>query len=126
MIRQLGSLVLAEACRQMASWRRRLGAAAPEIVSVNVSSLQFADANFASDLQGILANSGLDPRHLKLEITESALMGDVPAARELLTRIRSMGIRFSLDDFGTGYSSLSYLHQLPIDTLKIDKSFGAQ
>ncbi len=123
MIRQLGSLVLAEACRQMTSWRRRLGAAAPEIVSVNVSSLQFADANFASDLQGILANSGLDPRHLKLEITESALMGDVPAARELLTRIRSMGIRFSLDDFGTGYSSLSYLHQLPIDTLKIDQSF---
>jgi diguanylate cyclase (GGDEF)-like protein/PAS domain S-box-containing protein len=123
MIRQLGSLVVAEACRQMARWQGRLGGAAPEIVSVNVSSLQFADPNFPSDLQDILVSSGLDPRHLKLEITESALMGDVPAARELLTRIRSMGIQFSLDDFGTGYSSLSYLHELPIDTLKIDQSF---
>jgi len=123
LILPLGSLVLTEACRQMVSWQRCLGSKAPAMISVNVSSLQFADAGFAGDLEAILAKTGLDPKHLKLELTESALPGDVPIAREMLDRIRTLGIRFSLDDFGTGYSSLSYLHQLPIDTLKIDRSF---
>ena len=123
MILDIGRLMLADACGQMAAWRRQFGPAAPDSIAVNVSSLQFSDEGLADEIEAILGRTGLDPGRLKLEITESAFLGDVPAARATLERIQRMGIQWSLDDFGTGYSSLSYLQKLPIDTLKIDRSF---
>jgi EAL domain-containing protein (putative c-di-GMP-specific phosphodiesterase class I) len=123
MIREIGRLTLAESCRQMVSWQRRFGPAAPDVVCVNVSSLQFADAGFLGEVEAILEETGLTPSSLKLEITESAFINDVPAAQVTLNRAQSIGIEWSLDDFGTGYSSLSHLHRLQVDTLKVDRSF---
>ena len=107
----------------MASWQRRFGAAAPACVCVNVSSRQFADAELAAQIEAILKQTGLCPSRLKLEITESAFLGDLPGAQVTLRRLQSMGVEWSLDDFGTGYSSLSYLQRLHVDTVKIDRSF---
>jgi EAL domain-containing protein (putative c-di-GMP-specific phosphodiesterase class I) len=115
--------MLADACGQMAAWRRQFGPAAPDTIAVNVSSVQFSDEGLADVIEAMLGRTGLEPGSLKLEITESAFLGDIPAAQTTLERIQRMGIQWSLDDFGTGYSSLSYLQKLPIDTLKIDRSF---
>jgi diguanylate cyclase (GGDEF)-like protein/PAS domain S-box-containing protein len=123
MIRQIGRLVLIESCRQMAAWQRQFGAAAPRVICVNVSGAQLADAGLADEIEAILRDSGLDACRLKLEITESAYIGDVRAAQATLKRLQAIGIEWSIDDFGTGYSSLSYLHQLQADTLKVDRSF---
>ena len=123
MIFQIGRLTLTESCRQMAAWQRRFGAAAPASVCVNVSSRQFADADLAAQIEAILQQTGLSPSRLKLEITESAFLGDVTGAQLTLRRLQSMGVEWSLDDFGTGYSSLSYLQRLHVDTVKIDRSF---
>jgi diguanylate cyclase (GGDEF)-like protein/PAS domain S-box-containing protein len=123
MIFQIGRLTLIESCRQMAAWQRRFGAAAPKTVCVNVSSRQFADADLAAQILAILQQTGLCPSRLKLEITESAFLGDVAGAQVTLRRLQLMGIEWSLDDFGTGYSSLSYLQKLHVDTVKIDRSF---
>ena len=123
MILDIGSFALKEACRQMAAWRREFGSAAPGFVCVNVSSRQLAEGKVADDVTNVLAETGLSPSHLKIEITETALISDVPGAHAALSRLQAMGITCSLDDFGTGYSSLSYLHQLQVDTLKIDRSF---
>jgi diguanylate cyclase (GGDEF)-like protein/PAS domain S-box-containing protein len=123
MIRQIGRLVLIESCRQMAAWQRQFGAAAPRVICVNVSGAQLADAGLADEIEAILRDTGLDACRLKLEITESAYIGDVRAAQATLKRLQAIGIEWSIDDFGTGYSSLSYLHQLQADTLKVDRSF---
>jgi diguanylate cyclase (GGDEF)-like protein/PAS domain S-box-containing protein len=123
MILQIGRLVLTESCRQMAAWQRRFGAAAPASVCVNVSSKQFADAGLAAQIEAILEQTGLSSSSLKLEITESAFLGDLTGAQITLRRLQSMGVGWSLDDFGTGYSSLSYLQRLHVDTVKIDRSF---
>ena len=123
MILPLGRLMLAAACRQMAAWQRQFGDAAPDTMCVNVSSRQFADVELANQIEEILRETGLDPSRLKLEITESAFLGDILAAQFTLRRVQAMGIEWSLDDFGTGYSSLSYLHRLKVDTVKIDRSF---
>jgi EAL domain-containing protein (putative c-di-GMP-specific phosphodiesterase class I) len=123
MIHDIGRLTLAESCRQMVAWQRRFGPAAPGVVCVNVSSLQFTDPAFISEVEAILRETGLPPSSLKLEITESAFINDVPAAQVTLNRAQSIGIEWSLDDFGTGYSSLSHLHRLHVDTLKVDRSF---
>jgi diguanylate cyclase (GGDEF)-like protein/PAS domain S-box-containing protein len=123
MIREIGRLTLAESCRQMVSWQRRFGPGAPDVICVNVSSLQFADAGFLGEVETILRETGLAPSSLKLEITESAFINDVAAAQVTLSRAQSIGIEWSLDDFGTGYSSLSHLHRLHVDTLKVDRSF---
>jgi EAL domain-containing protein (putative c-di-GMP-specific phosphodiesterase class I) len=123
MIRDIGRLTLIESCRQMVTWQRRFGAAAPGVMCVNVSSLQFADARFVSEVEAILQETGLAASSLKLEITESAFINDVFAAQVTLNRAQSIGIEWSLDDFGTGYSSLSHLHRLQVDTLKVDRSF---
>jgi diguanylate cyclase (GGDEF)-like protein/PAS domain S-box-containing protein len=123
MILQIGRLVLAESCRRMALWRQRFGAAAPKLMCVNVSSRQFADADFANHLEVVLRRTSLEAACLKLEITESAFLRDLPAAQVTLARVHALGVRWSLDDFGTGYSSLSYLHMLPVDTLKVDRTF---
>ncbi|MBI2308224.1 MAG: GGDEF domain-containing protein [Rhodocyclales bacterium] len=119
----LGRWILREACRQARAWQLRFADRPPLSVSVNLSARQLAHPDLLSDVAAILAETGLPSTLLKLEITESAMMGNERQAIAVLGRLREMGIRLLLDDFGTGYSSLSYLHRLPIDTLKIDRSF---
>jgi len=123
MIVPIGRLTLVESCRQMVEWQRRFGAAAPGAICVNLSSRQFAAPNLAQEIEAILRQTGLSAASLKLEITETAFIGDVQAAQITVNRLRDIGVEWSLDDFGTGYSSLSHLHQLRVNTLKIDRSF---
>jgi diguanylate cyclase (GGDEF)-like protein/PAS domain S-box-containing protein len=123
MIVLIGRQVLVQSCHQMASWQRRFGTLAPRVMCVNVSSKQFADADLTGEIETVLAESGLDASSLKLEITESAFLGDIRSAQLTLRRLRMLGVAWSLDDFGTGYSSLSYLHRLHVDTVKVDRSF---
>jgi diguanylate cyclase (GGDEF)-like protein len=123
MIVQIGYLTLVQSCTQMAEWRKQFGAAAPEAICVNLSSRQFADADLARTIEDVLKQTGLPASSLKLEITESAFIGDVQAAQATLKRLSGIGVEWSLDDFGTGYSSLSHLHKLHVNTLKIDRSF---
>jgi diguanylate cyclase (GGDEF)-like protein/PAS domain S-box-containing protein len=120
----LGRWVLREACRQMREWNRRYGASLS--VNVNLSPVQFGDAGLARDVAEALRESGLPAAFLKLEITESLLMGDAGGAATALEELKTLGVDLCIDDFGTGYSSLSYLHRFPIDTLKIDRSFIAR
>ncbi|HYV37199.1 MAG TPA: EAL domain-containing protein, partial [Gemmataceae bacterium] len=122
----LGEWILQEACRQMKTWQDCFQSDPPLIVSVNLSCKQFLQIDLATRIEQVLSTSGLDPRSLKLEITESAIMDDPESAAAVLTRLRSLGVKVGLDDFGTGYSSLNYLHRFPIDTLKIDRSFVNQ
>jgi len=92
-------------------------------VSVNVSPLQFRRLDFVSMVERTLAETGLDPTRLELELTESTLLGNLDSAESAMHRLRAMGVRLALDDFGTGYSSLLYLRRFPFDKLKIDRSF---
>jgi diguanylate cyclase (GGDEF)-like protein/PAS domain S-box-containing protein len=117
----IGEYVLRAACEEAVSWQDMLGT--PLRVAVNVSVRQFRTNDFAALVGQILAQTTLHPSLLEIEITERAVVDDVDKAILVLNSLRAMGIRISMDDFGTGYSSLSYLHDLPIDTLKIDKSF---
>jgi diguanylate cyclase (GGDEF)-like protein/PAS domain S-box-containing protein len=123
LIAPLGLWVLREACRQTREWQIRFPADPPLRVSVNVSSRQFAQKDFVDQVRHILAETGLDPATLTLEITESAIMENVKATASILGQIRALSIQLYIDDFGTGYSSLSQLHQFPINTLKVDRSF---
>jgi diguanylate cyclase (GGDEF)-like protein/PAS domain S-box-containing protein len=120
---ELGTWVLRQACHQLRAWQLKFPTHADLFVSVNVSTKQFANTRLVECVQESLSESGLDPRCLKLEITESAIMSDPRTAAETLKKLRSLGVSISLDDFGTGYSSLSYLQSFPINTLKIDRSF---
>lgn len=120
-ISKIGRWVLYEACRQNKEWQDQGLAAVP--VSVNVSSRQFSDTDLLRVVKDVLARTELEPQWLELEITESAMVEDEAATTLALRQIRELGIRISLDDFGTGFSSLSYLRRLPLDTLKIDRSF---
>jgi EAL domain-containing protein (putative c-di-GMP-specific phosphodiesterase class I) len=119
----IGRWVLFEACRQMQQWHEIYAMREPLFVSVNLSTKQFSQVNLYDEITQTLAATRLDPRALKLEITESIVMENVETVNETLEKIRALGVEVSMDDFGTGYSSLSYLHRLPIDTLKIDRSF---
>ncbi len=124
----LGEWVLAEACRQARTWQNLQRGGPPVTVSVNVSAKQltteaFGSNGFGARVTRVLAESGLNAAHLKLEITESALLDYAEATEVTLGHVRSLGVAMQLDDFGTGYSSLSYLQRLPIDTVKIDRSF---
>jgi diguanylate cyclase (GGDEF)-like protein/PAS domain S-box-containing protein len=123
LIRDLGWWNLREACRQMTEWRADYGAYSQLTMSVNLSPKQFLQANLVEDIGSLLRELNLPPQALKLELTESTVMGDPSAAVEMLQQIKSLGISLAIDDFGTGYSSLSYLHRFPLDTLKIDRSF---
>jgi len=123
LIEPLGRWVLEEACRQMVQWQRDHRQAPPLNVSVNLSNKQFADEELEARVAKILADTGLAPDRLKLEVTESAILENQDEAAKVLGRLKDHGVRVSLDDFGTGYSSFSYLCQLPYDTLKIDRSF---
>jgi EAL domain-containing protein (putative c-di-GMP-specific phosphodiesterase class I) len=122
LILPISSWVLREACRQMKGWQDRLGRPTLEI-GVNLSSLQFQSPGLVAEIAEVLRDTGLSPRSLRLEVTESLLMEKDPLIARTMTELRAMGVRLDLDDFGTGYSSLAYLHQFPIDTLKIDRSF---
>jgi diguanylate cyclase (GGDEF)-like protein/PAS domain S-box-containing protein len=118
----LGNWVLAEACRQMAEWRT-IRADSGLRMSVNVSSLQLSHPDFVPHVARSLAAAEMLPSQLMLEVTESVLMNGIENAVSTLTSLRQMGVQLSIDDFGTGYSSLSYLATLPIDALKVDRSF---
>ena len=121
LIISIGAWVLEQACLQLAAWLRA-GYAISQI-SVNVSPLQFARPDFVDIVAAALAVSGLDPRHLTLEITESLIMRNMKEAAAKMALLRAVGLGIAIDDFGTGYSSLNYLSQLPADQLKIDQSF---
>gem|GEM_PF-3067498 len=118
---ELGRQVLREACAQCYSWNQRFAHALS--ISVNVSAHQFADAGLYATVTDCLAQTGLHPSLLKLEITESVLLSGDSGVREVVSKLRKLGIAICLDDFGTGYSSLSYLLNFPIDVVKIDRSF---
>jgi diguanylate cyclase (GGDEF)-like protein len=113
----IGEWVIRTACSEAAGWPQPLS------VAVNVSAVQFGSPNLIATVLSALAESGLDPRRLELEITESVLLGDHRAALDVLLQVRELGVRVSMDDFGTGYSSLSYLRSFPFDKIKIDQSF---
>jgi len=119
----LGLWILHEASRQMAAWHKSMIHEFPLSISVNISFKQLAEASLADDVERILGETGLDPRSLKLEITESSIMENADLVMATLRRFKDLNISLEIDDFGTGYSSLSYLRQLPFDTVKIDRSF---
>jgi diguanylate cyclase (GGDEF)-like protein len=123
LILPLGDWVLETACRQFRHWQQQGLVSDKGCISVNVSAHQFHRHEFIHTVRDTLDMIGLHPRHLKLEITESVVIDDITGAVEKMDALRKFGVRFSLDDFGTGYSSLSYLKQLPLDQLKIDRSF---
>ena len=122
----IGRWVLREALRQHAAWAARAaaeGTAAPRGISVNVSLRQFGSAALVDDVAAALAEHGVDPAELTIEVTESLFAADAARAAATLRELRALGVRVALDDFGTGYCSLSYLRAFEIDTVKIDKSF---
>ena len=121
LINSIGEWVLREACRQSADWIRR--GLPPVVVAVNLSAVQLRQSYLTEQVAGILAESGLNPCWLELEITESAFIRDTERIIETLSALKKLGIKLSVDDFGTGYSSLGYLKRLPFDRIKIDQSF---
>ena len=118
----LGAFVLETACRQFVAWQQALGPLAPVSLAVNVSPVQLRRPGLAAQVQECLSSSGMDPEALQLEVTESLAAQD-EMARHRLSEVKALGVRLALDDFGTGYSSLACLHLLPVDTVKIDRSF---
>ena len=123
LIESLGTWVLHEACRTFADWQQRFPLAGLECITVNVSSRQLMQHNFLRIVEQAVEETGVRKADLRVEITETALMDSPGDAAEVLRDLRDYGIRVYLDDFGTGYSSLSHLHKLPVDALKIDRSF---
>ena len=119
----IGAWVLEEACHQLRDWHHRDGAGAEGSVEVNLSARQIDDPRIVATIEEILCRTGLPPRHLTLEITESALMKDAAAALVVLQGLKELGVLLAIDDFGTGYSSLSYLQRFPLDVLKVDRMF---
>jgi len=119
----LGNWVLRESLRQFAAWRAQAPDSSLRYVSVNVSARQFRQPGFVDQVREALAAAGAEPRWLLLEITESLVLRDAEQVCADLEALRALGVRIAIDDFGTGYSSLSYLRQIPVDVLKIDKSF---
>jgi diguanylate cyclase (GGDEF)-like protein/PAS domain S-box-containing protein len=124
LILPIGNWVLREACNQARSWQNA-GLTLPSI-AVNVSSMEFRDDNFLQGLFAILKETGLDPKCLELELTESVLMKRADATELIFNALRSAGVQLAIDDFGTGYSSLSYLKKFPVNAIKIDQSFIRQ
>ncbi|HEX9367652.1 MAG TPA: bifunctional diguanylate cyclase/phosphodiesterase, partial [Vicinamibacterales bacterium] len=123
LIEPLGAWVLQEACRTFADWQRRFPSAGLDCITVNVSSRQLVKQNFPRVVQQTVHRTGLRPADLRVEITETALLDRPGEAATVLRELRDFGVKVYLDDFGTGYSSLSHLHKLPVDALKIDRSF---
>ena len=122
MIHAIGEQVLATACRDFVAWQRQLGAGAPRLLAVNLSRAQLTEPDLCDKVAAILAASGMPATQLQLEITESLAAQGADIQQQLLG-LKQLGVKLALDDFGTGYSSLSSLHLLPVDTVKIDRSF---
>ena len=121
LIKGVGEWVLRTACRQVKEWQDCLF---PDLrISVNLSARQFEGSDLVASVERALAESGLPPTQLELEITESLLMKDTERTRSTLLDLKALGVRIAIDDFGTGYSSLAYLTTFPLDCLKIDRSF---
>jgi EAL domain-containing protein (putative c-di-GMP-specific phosphodiesterase class I) len=119
----IGEWVLREACRQMRAWQDQHPRTPPLAINVNISSRQFTHPALVQQVARILAETGLEPDSLRLEITESTFIQNVELAARILSDLQQIGVQFQIDDFGTGYSSLSYLHQFPVNTIKIDRTF---
>ena len=117
LILPIGEWVLRAACREAANWPKHLH------VAINLSPVQFRHGDLAGLVHQVLLDTGLEPRRLELEITESVLIDDLPRALSILRRLKALGVRIAMDDFGTGYSSLSNLQAFPFDKIKIDRSF---
>ncbi|WP_160018276.1 bifunctional diguanylate cyclase/phosphodiesterase, partial [Raoultella sp. 18093] len=122
LILPLGRQVLQTACEQLVRWSAH-PATAPLTIAVNVSARQFRQPDFVAEVLGTLQRTGANPQRLKLELTESLLLGDVEDTIARMAQLKRAGVGFALDDFGTGYSSLAYLKRLPLYELKIDRSF---
>jgi EAL domain-containing protein (putative c-di-GMP-specific phosphodiesterase class I) len=120
-IAAIGRWVLREACCQAQTWQR--AGLPPVRVAINISAAELRAKDFVAGVRATLLETGLDPRYLELELTETFLMQDSKSTLGVLLALKAMGVQLALDDFGTGYSSLSYLRRFPIDTLKIDQSF---
>ncbi|WP_371763494.1 putative bifunctional diguanylate cyclase/phosphodiesterase [Massilia sp.] len=125
LIGALGDFVLRSACRDFAAWQRHLGERAPRLLAVNLSRAQLAEPGWPAVVRDVLAQNGMRPDQLQLEVTESLAAQD-QQVQQRLHELKAIGVTLALDDFGTGYSSLSSLHQLPVDTVKIDRSFVCQ
>jgi EAL domain-containing protein (putative c-di-GMP-specific phosphodiesterase class I) len=117
----IGKWVLKEACRQNKQWQDK--GFSPVRVAVNVSAVQFTETDFAQIVRETLTETGLDPYWLEVEITESVVLKNLEKAAENLRKLKELGVTTTLDDFGTGYSSITYLSRMPLDGIKIDKSF---
>jgi diguanylate cyclase (GGDEF)-like protein/PAS domain S-box-containing protein len=123
LIEPIGCWVLENACRQAARWYRQRPDAAPISMAVNLSAVQIANRALAETVAGVLRGSGLDAAFLTLEITESVMLADADGLTDALGALKTIGVKLVLDDFGTGYSSLAYLTRMPLDALKVDRSF---
>ncbi|MGE5673008.1 MAG: putative bifunctional diguanylate cyclase/phosphodiesterase [Mycobacterium leprae] len=123
LIVEIGGWTLEEACRQARAWEEIVGPALAPVVNVNLSARQFQRGELMAEIDQALSQAGLSPDKLQVEITETAIMADVEAAATILERLKSTGIQVAVDDFGTGYASLSYLKRLPLDVIKVDRSF---
>jgi EAL domain-containing protein (putative c-di-GMP-specific phosphodiesterase class I) len=115
--------LLQHCCDQMVKWQQKSPLNQKMFISINLSGKHFAEKQLVNQVKRVLDKSGMEPSCLKLELTESAVMGNAEVAISMLKQLKTLGVQLSIDDFGTGYSSLSYLHRFPIDTLKIDRSF---
>ncbi len=123
LIHAFGDWVLDRACAAMSAIRSAPGGTQIEYLAVNISPRQFRAPDFVDGLESLLHHYGLDPHDIELELTERTLVADMESTSGSIQRLRSLGVRFAIDDFGTGYSSLAYLKHLPVDALKIDRSF---
>jgi len=123
LIHSLGMWVLRQACQQMLLWQTQYPINPPLSIHVNVSGKQFGQPDFVDIVQRILGETGLEPRSLSLEITESFFVENDERFNEMLRRLCSLGVQLQIDDFGTGYSSFSYLQRLPVSSIKIDSTF---
>jgi diguanylate cyclase (GGDEF)-like protein len=119
----IGAWVLNEACAMLARLQRKFVRPVPLTMSINISPRQFMQADFVDQVRRAVRSAGIEARHVRLEITETVTIGDPERTILVLGELRKFGVKISVDDFGTGYSSLNYLNRLPIDTLKIDRSF---
>jgi diguanylate cyclase (GGDEF)-like protein len=119
----IGAWVLEQAAEQLRDWQARYPSDPPLAMGINLSMRQFTGAGLAGHVEAVLERSGVDACTLKLEVTESVVMGDADDAIAALHELKALGVQLQVDDFGTGYSSLSYLHKFPLDVLKIDRSF---
>ena len=125
LIGAVGDFVLERSCRDFMDWGARLGSAAPKLIAVNLSRAQLGQPGWIDSVRRVLQATGMPAEQLQLEVTESLAAQD-QGIQQRLHELKALGIQLALDDFGTGYSSLSSLHLLPVDTVKIDRSFVSQ